>query len=60
MPIPAECGSCHKRFKANDKLAGKKVKCPQCGGVIQIAAEAPPRAEEPDTVDGNGGDDCTG
>jgi hypothetical protein len=48
MPIAAECKSCHKRFKANDKLAGKKVKCPQCGGVIQIPTPPPPKEEEGD------------
>ena len=41
MPIPAECPGCHKRFKANDKLVGKKVKCPQCGGVIEIRSPTP-------------------
>ena len=41
MPIPVECGSCQKRFKANEKLSGKKVKCPQCGGVIAIPAIEP-------------------
>ncbi len=48
MPIKAECGSCHKRFKAPDKLAGKKVKCPQCGGVIPIPKPQPPKEEEGD------------
>jgi hypothetical protein len=44
MPIPVECGSCHKKFKAGDKLAGRKAKCSQCGGVITIPKpEAPPQ-----------------
>jgi len=47
MPITAECGSCHKRFKAPDKLVGKKVKCPQCGGVIPIPAPEPPKGAAP-------------
>lgn len=36
MAITAECESCKKKFKANDKLTGKRVKCPQCGGVIAV------------------------
>lgn len=47
MPITAECGACHKRFKAPDKLAGKRVKCPQCGGVIQVPAPQAPIVEKP-------------
>lgn len=47
MPIAAECGACHKRFKAPDKLAGKRVKCPQCGGVIQVPAPQAPVVEKP-------------
>jgi hypothetical protein len=49
MPIKAECGSCHKRFKAPDKLAGKKIKCPQCGGAIPIPVPAPPQQAQGDT-----------
>ncbi len=36
MTIAVQCGSCHKRFAAKDELAGRKVKCPQCGGVLTI------------------------
>jgi len=42
MSITAECGSCHKRFKANDKLVGRIVKCPHCGGAIEVAPTAVP------------------
>ena len=48
MPIAAQCGSCQKRFKAPDKLAGKKVKCPQCGGVIAIPVPQPPKEDAGD------------
>jgi hypothetical protein len=49
MPIAAQCGSCQKKFKAPDNAAGKKAKCPQCGGVIQIPAlEAPKPAASDD------------
>ena len=41
MAITAQCGSCEKKFKANDTLAGKRVKCPQCGGAITIPAAEP-------------------
>lgn len=37
MPVTVECESCQQRFKANDKLAGRTVKCPRCGGAIQVA-----------------------
>lgn len=38
MPISVKCGDCGKGLKAPDALAGKKAKCPQCGGVIPIPA----------------------
>jgi hypothetical protein len=49
MPIRAECASCHKRFKADDKLAGRRAKCPQCGGIITLPKPQPmePAAELP-------------
>ena len=50
MAITAQCGSCNKKFKANDKLAGKRVKCPQCGGAITIPATPP--AESPGSMAG--------
>lgn len=50
MPIPVTCGHCHKSFKASDSAAGRKSKCPSCGGLIEIpavaaAGEAPPHAD---------------
>src|SRR5437867_1611623 len=35
MPIPVSC-KCGQGFRAKDELAGKKVKCPKCGQVLQI------------------------
>src|SRR5437879_4956590 len=35
MPIPVTC-ACGKRFAAKDELAGKRLKCPACGGAIAI------------------------
>ncbi len=48
MAITAQCGSCNKKFKANDQLAGKRVKCPQCGGAIAIPVPQP--VESPGSV----------
>jgi hypothetical protein len=36
MAIVAECPRCGKRFKADEKLAGKKAKCSQCAHVFAI------------------------
>jgi len=36
VPIQVSCPSCHGSFKAPDSAAGKKAKCPKCGGVIEI------------------------
>ena len=36
MSITFACGSCGKSFTVDDKFAGKKGKCKQCGGVMQI------------------------
>jgi len=41
MAIQVICPGCHKRFKVNDKFAGKKGPCPSCKVEIQI-----PRADE--------------
>jgi DNA-directed RNA polymerase subunit RPC12/RpoP len=41
MTISVQCGSCGKRFAAKEKLAGRKVKCPQCGGVLTIPKPRP-------------------
>ena len=35
MSIPVRC-QCGKAFAARDELAGKRVKCPACGGVLPI------------------------
>ncbi|MBS0263124.1 MAG: HEAT repeat domain-containing protein [Planctomycetes bacterium] len=41
--------SCGKRLKAKVELAGKKVKCPACGGVlvVPVPAAAPASAQAP-------------
>ena len=59
MAIAAKCESCGKRFRANDKLAGKKVKCPECGGVLTIPLPQP-LAEDDSAGYGIAGEDDAG
>jgi hypothetical protein len=45
-PAPARgltvpCSSCGKALKVKNGLAGKKVKCPHCGGVMPVPTSAP-------------------
>jgi serine/threonine protein kinase len=35
------CGTCGKNLKVKANLAGKKVKCPGCGGIVAVAKSAP-------------------
>jgi hypothetical protein len=44
VPIQVTCPSCQGKFNAPDAGAGKRTKCPKCGGAIQIPMPAP--AEE--------------
>jgi len=39
MAIVAECPICGKRFKADEKQAGKKAKCSQCATVFLVGYE---------------------
>ncbi len=32
------CPQCHKTLQVEDNAAGKRVKCPQCGGVLAVPA----------------------
>ncbi|MBI4230942.1 MAG: hypothetical protein HY608_08925 [Planctomycetes bacterium] len=43
MPIAVAC-ACGKRLQVPDAMAGKRGKCPACGGVIEVkaAAASPP------------------
>jgi outer membrane protein assembly factor BamB len=43
MPIPIQCEQCGKPMQVPERMAGKKGKCPACGGLIEIPA-APPAA----------------
>jgi hypothetical protein len=65
MPIKITCPNpnCRKTLTARDEMAGRKVKCPACGGAIAIPAAqdqlaeleevpaAPPRRREPPPED---------
>ena len=42
MPIPASCPACSAKLKAPDATAGKRVKCPKCGGLLIVPAADPP------------------
>lgn len=42
VPIKVKCPSCQSGFTAPDNAAGKKAKCPKCGGAIEIPTPEPP------------------
>jgi hypothetical protein len=35
MPI-AKCSGCQKQYKVKDDLAGKRIKCPNCGSAVPV------------------------
>lgn len=37
MSISISCGKCNKQLRVKDELTGKRVKCPVCGNVLQVA-----------------------
>jgi hypothetical protein len=41
MPVQFVCEHCGKTLRVRDDLAGKKVKCPHCQGVVRVPAQAP-------------------
>lgn len=36
MPIPVQCQTCQKKFKANDAASGKILACPNCHAMIHV------------------------
>jgi serine/threonine protein kinase len=36
VPLSFQCPSCQKKLKAEVELAGKKIKCPQCGNAVPV------------------------
>ena len=52
MSIAVSCSSCDREIKVKDDLAGRKIKCPDCGESITVreksakkSAQQPPRDE---------------
>ncbi len=40
QPIRLDCPACGKKLKLKEKFAGKRVKCPQCGGELRVPSSA--------------------
>lgn len=59
MSIKVSCDSCGKQLKVRDEAAGKRVKCPDCGSVVQIPE--PDDVMDAETADDNpfAGDDVS-
>lgn len=38
MAIAIQCGQCGNNYRIDDKLAGRRVKCKNCGGAIPVPA----------------------
>ena len=49
MPIRVKCEKCKKTLSVKDHLAGKKIKCPRCQGVVAVPLASPTK-EPPATV----------
>jgi hypothetical protein len=45
MPISTSCEKCDRPLRAKSSLAGKVVRCPQCGGEIRIPTESADSSE---------------
>ncbi len=58
MAISVAC-KCGQKFKANESMAGKSVKCPKCGGALKIP-KPQSTAAAPDPLGGGGLDDLLG
>src|SRR5690606_21008285 len=44
MAVRFACGKCGKKLQAAEKLAGKQVKCPDCGSKTKVPARAKEKA----------------
>ncbi len=51
MSISINCNQCGKQYNVEDKLAGKRAKCTQCGAVLVIPSAQPPAAADPPLAD---------
>jgi len=52
MSIEVTCSNCRTTKQVNDRLAGRRMRCPQCDGVIQVPELAEVVAVEPPTIAG--------
>ena len=43
MTIVVQCSGCRRKFRAPDKAAGKRVACPECATVFQVADAQQPQ-----------------
>lgn len=41
MGLTVTCGNCQASYRVGEQLAGKRVKCPKCEGVILVSPAAP-------------------
>jgi predicted RNA-binding Zn-ribbon protein involved in translation (DUF1610 family) len=48
VAIQVTCSGCGTTLKTSEAHAGKKAKCPKCGGIIEIPALAPPLPADDD------------
>lgn len=47
MPLTLACPSCPAKLKVPETAAGRRVKCPKCGGVMTVPADAVPGGSQP-------------
>ena len=52
MPITVQCPGCKTQLRANDKLAGRRVKCPKCSAVIEVAVSEQQQSSQAGTAQG--------
>jgi len=47
MSIEIHCQSCQKRYRVKAELAGKKVRCANCGNAVTVPGNAGPNGDAP-------------
>ncbi len=53
MPIEVKCPSCERGLRVPDKVAGKRIKCPKCSGIVNVpSANTPEKSWEVQTEEG--------
>jgi hypothetical protein len=55
MTVRAACASCGSQFAAQPYLYGKRVPCPNCGGVVDVPQPEPVSEVQPPLADLGGG-----